>query len=124
VDEAWQTWWRSRGEEHLTLLLWAIWNPIGPVPLDEYESYAPPVARILAESEAEDRRFFREGDDDFSEAIQRQRNALYARAVERLASHLSEIRTLQIGMPADLDADRRVAETLLDWYGWEMADRN
>ena len=37
----WRDWWKARGEEHLTLLLWGVWNPIGPVSLDEYESYSP-----------------------------------------------------------------------------------
>jgi len=34
----------------LALLLWALWDPIGPgLPLDEYESYVPGVWKLLAE---------------------------------------------------------------------------
>jgi hypothetical protein len=35
----------SSGE--LGLLLWALWDPIGDVPLDEYDTYVPRLWRLL-----------------------------------------------------------------------------
>jgi hypothetical protein len=43
---------RDRFRKHsgeLSLLLWAVWNPIGDVPLDEYEGYVPQVWKLLEE---------------------------------------------------------------------------
>jgi hypothetical protein len=37
----WIAWWKRQGEEELRLILWAAWDPIGGVPRDEYERYAP-----------------------------------------------------------------------------------
>jgi hypothetical protein len=68
-------------------LLMSEWGPIGcGVPQDEYDSYIPAIYRLLQ-----------------------------ARvSVEELASHLEEIETKQIGLPARPEVNRRVAEMLLD----------
>jgi hypothetical protein len=119
--DAWSDWWRKRGEERLTLLLWAVWNPIGPVPLDEYESYTGEVVAVLRRREDADRELTG-NDPSISDSTQRQRNKLYNSAVLALSELLGSLRDTQMGMPPDPKTDRRAAETLLDWYGWEMND--
>jgi hypothetical protein len=52
--------------------------------------------------------------------VQLQRNALWAASVAELAGLLSRLSTQQMGVVPDPDTDRRAAETLLDWYDWEM----
>jgi hypothetical protein len=37
----------QQGEEELRQILWAAWDPIGGVPRDEYETYAPQIASRL-----------------------------------------------------------------------------
>jgi hypothetical protein len=115
----WNDWWRTRGDERIALLLWAVWNPIGPVPLDEYENYTGQVVQILRTARVADLELSPSG-SELSDSIQRQRNALHAAAVEDLATLLGELRQEQIGMPPELDTDRRAAEILLEWYDWEM----
>jgi hypothetical protein len=100
VDE-WNRWWRRRGDERLSLLLWAAWNPIGPVPLDEYSNYTGQVASVL-----------RRGYDAEKDA----------RPDEELVTLLESLRTQHMGMPPNADADRRAARTLGEWYMWEMEE--
>jgi hypothetical protein len=47
VADGWNVWWQKRGDETLSLLLWAVWNPIGPVPLDEYAGYTARIVSVL-----------------------------------------------------------------------------
>lgn len=53
TDE-WRAWWRERGERELRCILMTAWDPIGvgdaPEAWDEYDLYAPQVARILRET--------------------------------------------------------------------------
>jgi hypothetical protein len=84
----WATWWRERGEEELRLILWAAWDPIGGVPRDEYETYAPQIATRL------------------------RRGA----TPEEIAAFLGEIRTGMIGLPPDPASDSAVAAKIQDWY--------
>ena len=119
MPNSWSDWWRKRGDERLALLLWAVWNPIGPVPLDEYESYTGQVAGVLRRARDADRELWPPG-ADLDDATQRQRNALYAASLEELATLLETLRREQMGMPVNTDADRGAAATLLEWYEWEM----
>ena len=86
-------WRESRGE--LSLLLWAVWNPIGSVPLDEYELYAPGVWRLLAE-----------GADEQS-----------------VAAHLTAVRETAIEMGAR-EQDARAASVLHEWWHWRTQDED
>jgi hypothetical protein len=113
----WDSWWKSRGEPQLTLLLWAVWNPIGTCPPDEYSSYSLRVVAVLRKQHEADLPLAGRTSDD---RVQLQRNALRAEGVERLASLLAQWRSTQMEMPADPKADRHTAETLMDWYEWEM----
>jgi hypothetical protein len=88
TQSAWEAWWRARGEEELRLILWAAWDPIGDVPRDEYEDYAPRIASLLQSGAGPD----------------------------MVAAALSEIRTGTIGLPPDASADLAVALKLRDWY--------
>jgi hypothetical protein len=119
VAGAWNDWWRKRGDDRLALLLWAVWNPIGPVPLDEYENYTGRVVGVLRKALDTDRELSPPGADT-DDAIQRQRNVLYAASVEELSTLLEALRRDQIGMRPSPETDRRAAETLLDWYEREM----
>jgi hypothetical protein len=121
VGDAWQRWWKSRGEEHLTLLLWAVWDPIGALALDEYAGYAPTVARILSEAQEQDLAIWSGGGTPTG-AVQLRRNAAHTAAVERLAAHLGGIRRESMGMAPNEDRDRHVSEKLLDWYDLEIAE--
>ena len=118
MTDSWKDWWRKRGDDRLTLLLWAVWNPIGPVPLDEYENYAGQVVRVLHDAHKADLELLPAGAEP-DDSVQRQRNALHAASVVKLATLLSSLRD-RMGMPPSDDADHRAAETLLDWYDWEM----
>ena len=81
-------WWERRGEEELRLILWAAWDPIGGVPRDEYENYAPQIASRLRDGATPD----------------------------EIAALLSEIRTDRMGEPPDPSKDRAVAHKIQDWY--------
>jgi hypothetical protein len=116
----WDTWWTGRGEPQLTLLLWAVWNPIGTCPPDEYSSYSSRVVEVLREQHEADLPLVATASDD--DRVQLQRNALWAEGVERLANLLAQWRSTQMEIPADRSADRHAAETLMDWYEWEMMD--
>ena len=119
MARTWNDWWRRRGDERIALLLWAVWNPIGPVPLDEYENYTGQVVQILRRAHAADLQLSPPG-AEVDDSIQRQRNARYAASVEDLVTLLGKLRHEQMGMPPQADADRRAAETLFEWYEWEM----
>jgi hypothetical protein len=84
----WARWWKQRGEEELRLILWAAWDPIGGVPRDEYETYAPQIASRLRAGANPD----------------------------EIAAFLGQIRTESIGMPPDAVADQTVAYKIQDWY--------
>jgi hypothetical protein len=84
----WIAWWKSQGEEELRLILWAAWDPIGGVPRDEYENYAPRIASLLRRGAEPD----------------------------EVAAMLGEIRTETIGLPPDPQSDLVVAEKIRDWY--------
>ncbi|HEX4526283.1 MAG TPA: hypothetical protein VH108_06020 [Gaiellaceae bacterium] len=119
MTDAWKDWWRRRGQDRLSLLLWAVWNPIGPVPLDEYTSYTGTVVTILPKAHAADQNLTG-GGNDFSDFVQRQRNKLSESTVGELLTVLANLGEKHMGMPPNTEADRRTAETLLDWYDWEM----
>ena len=70
------------------MILWAAWDPIGRVPRDEYESYAPRIASLLRGGATPD----------------------------EVAAVLGTIRTETIGLSADPDRDLIVAQKLQDWY--------
>jgi hypothetical protein len=53
-DAVWERWWTTRGEGQLTLLLWAVWNPIGTCSPDEYDYYSLGVAELLREEHEAD----------------------------------------------------------------------
>lgn len=75
----------------LTLLLWAVWNPIGvDVPLDEYERYAPAIWKLLEE---------RAGTD----AI--------AAELERVSKESIEV---------DAGTNRSAAEIVSRWWYWRF----
>jgi len=113
----WAEWWRDRGESQLTLLLWALWNPIGTCPPDEYGSFSSPVGAVLREAHGEDAPLAINAVDD---DVQRQRNALWQKHVERVQALLAELRETQIGTPLDPATERNAAVTLVDWHEWEM----
>jgi dodecin len=83
--------WREY-EPELTLLLWALWDPISGVPLNEYENYSPAVWKLL--------------NDEVS--------------VERVAGELSRIRIETIGCEPDPEGDERVADRLRAWWYWRF----
>jgi hypothetical protein len=90
----WAEWWGSRGARELSLLLWALWDPLGHAPVDEYEKHALPLAQLLREGEP-------------AEEI--------AGALGRLRW---ELRTAQ-----DPERDLQVARKLLEWYEWSFERR-
>ena len=118
-DAPWNDWWNTRGERQLTLLLWAVWNPIGTCPPGEYESYSPRVAELLRQEHEADIPFGAGADN---QAVQLERNKLWAAGVERVAKQLAEWRTEEMGLISEWRADVEAAQTLLDWHEWEMMD--
>ncbi len=60
---------------------------------------------------------------DISDSVQRHRNKLYESAAAELTDLLAKLCSEHMGMPPDPALNRRnrhAAETLLDWYEWEM----
>jgi hypothetical protein len=110
---AWDAWWRSRGEDRLTLLLWALWNPIGPVPLNEYAGYAGRLVSVLGRARTVDATLLLGGHAD---ERQLEDNHQWAASVEELASHLARERTTMMEVPLDPAVERHAAEVLLAWY--------
>jgi hypothetical protein len=78
----------GREMRELSILLWAVWDPIGDVPLDEYDGYAPSLLSELLQEED-----------------------------ERLIASLREIRG-GMGLDADDETDRRAAAVLRRWHYW------
>jgi hypothetical protein len=86
-------WWRNAGEAQLSLLLWAVWDPLGAgVPLDEYENYAGPLFSLLERGES----------------------------IERIAQELDRFRTESMQSPSDRERDLMVAEKLRAWHYWAV----
>jgi hypothetical protein len=77
----------------VSLVLWAAWDPIGDVPPDEYDMYAPRIAGML------------EAGANLGE----------------LAAELRRIRTERIELDDNDDADVRTASKLLDWHAAQRA---
>ena len=54
--QEWNVWWKRRGNDGIRRLLMTEWDPIGvrdiPEAAGEYDSYAPPIARMLRETHA------------------------------------------------------------------------
>lgn len=119
MADAWDEWWSQRGEEHLTLLLWAVWNPVGTCPPNEYAIYTSTVAAVMREAHEADAPLAARADDS---SIQVQRNVLWNESVERLATLLGDLRWSRMSQPPEPGIDRHAAETLLDWLEWEMQD--
>jgi hypothetical protein len=98
TDE-WRAWWRERGERELRCILMTAWDPIGvgdaPEAWDEYDEYAPQIARVLRETV------------DPHEAASRV--AQYLHDAERgMEMHSDQSRM----------ANARLANSLVAWYGW------
>jgi hypothetical protein len=88
-------WWRDVGRGQLSLLLWALWDPIDAgLPIDEYENYSDRLFSLL------------------------ERDA----SPEQLADELEAIRTGMMGQSAERRADLRVAEKLREWHSWARQD--
>ena len=115
----WDRWWESRGRHDLSLLLWAVWNPIGTCPLDEYESYGSPLAGVLRKAYEIDEQWIPEAGDD---GAQRARNTLRTETVELLATTLDMLRTTAMGLPPDVATDMRAASLLFDWHESSMQE--
>jgi hypothetical protein len=117
TSDEWARWWKSRGDRDLALLLWAVWNPIGPVPLDEYASYGATIAGALRKAQTIGAQLVAEADED---GVQLLRNELRAETVDLLSTVLEKIRTTAMGIPPDRGADERAASIVFDWYEWSM----
>jgi hypothetical protein len=72
----------------MTRLLREQWNPLGDVPADEYAAYATRIGDLLREGVSED----------------------------ELSTFLADVRTGAMGLPADLEADQRMAKMTRAWY--------
>jgi hypothetical protein len=84
----WRDFWSSGGARELTLLLWAVWDPIGGGPVGDYTDYATRVATLLG-----------------------------SRApVQALAAELGRIRAHDLGLPADPAADEAAAAKIQRWF--------
>ena len=81
--------WTQFGPE-LAFLLWAVWDPIGGPPPNEYQSYALPLWKLLAR-----------GADE-----------------SELAAQLGEFRTINMGLPSS--PDHETATKLQEWWGWRF----
>jgi hypothetical protein len=87
-EHEWWSWWRGDPQEHVTRLLREQWNPMGDVPADEYAGYATRIGDLLREGVSE----------------------------EQLSTFLADVRTGAMGLPADPEADQRVAKMTRAWY--------
>ena len=119
-DTAWRFWWTRRGESQLTLLLWAVWNPIGTCPPNEYDIYSLRIAELLRKEHEADA--FLAPNAAYDTAGQREQNKLWATGVERQAKLLQSVRTGEMEQVADWRADVEAAETILEWHEWEMME--
>lgn len=119
-DQTWRFWWTRRGESQLTLLLWAVWNPVGTCPPDEYEDYSLRVAELMREEYEADKPLAAKA--AYDTAVQLERNKRWAASVERLAKLLQDVRTGEMEEIAEWRADVEAAQTLLEWHEWEMME--
>jgi hypothetical protein len=83
--------WKQFGPE-LAFLLWAVWDPIGGPPPNEYQSYALPLWKLLAH-----------GADEFE-----------------VARKLGELRTINMGLPSNPEIDHEAATKLHEWWSWRL----
>jgi hypothetical protein len=84
----WRAFWSTGGARELTLLLWAVWDPIGDGPVVDYTDSATRVATLLG-----------------------------SRApVRALAAELGRIRAHDLGLPADPAADEAAAAKVQCWF--------
>jgi hypothetical protein len=98
--QAYERWWRERGDRELRELLLREWDPIGIAeladsPLDEYEHYAGVVGRRL-----------RAGASD-----------------EEIAAVLEGFRR-DMGLEPSDELPRGVARSILDWYRSSTGQRS
>ena len=106
-------WWKKTGEAELGMILWAAWDPIGGVPRDEYDWYVPRLWTLLREHGSVLREVG-EGEEVSEADLARWSERVHA-SEAKVAAQLSEWRTDRIGLPADPQSDRIVAEKLSDW---------
>jgi hypothetical protein len=93
TGEGFAKWWKQRGRDDLTLVLWSGWNPIGfEVPLDEYDNYSDRLVSLLGRDPT----------------------------VAEIAAELGQIRTETIGMPPDASRDEIAANALKWWHYWAV----
>jgi hypothetical protein len=117
-----ETWWQDAGEAELRLILWAAWEPIGPVPRDEYDWYLPRLWLLLQQHASLLSQFARSvemeaAEDEIDELAER------IRASEaKIADQLSEWRIERMCVPANPEQDRAVAQKLTDWLSPPGAD--
>lgn len=97
--DGWRAWWRERGERELRCILMTAWDPIGvgdtPAAWDEYDGYAPQIARALRETV----------DPDESAA--------------QVARHLGDAeRRMEMHTDQSRMANARLARSLVAWHEW------
>jgi hypothetical protein len=77
----------------MSLLLWAVWNPIGfDAPLNEYERYTPQLWRMLEEDAS----------------------------VEVIGAELKRICEQSMEIDGDTDSATAAAQTLKRWWYWRF----
>jgi hypothetical protein len=106
-------WWREVGEAELRLILWAAWDPIGRVPRDEYDWYVPGLWALLREHAAVLRT-----ETQYEEGARAERVEYIARVMasqHRIEEQLSEWRTERMGLSANRQEDKAIADKLTDW---------
>jgi hypothetical protein len=84
----WRAFWEVRGLRELRLLLWAGWDPIGRVPLAEYEGHALRLASLLGSRASR----------------------------SSIASELGRIRRDELGLDPAPAEDSRAAEKIAAWF--------
>jgi hypothetical protein len=88
----WGDWWKRRGKHELALLLWALWDPIGGVPLSEYVDYCDSLGgRLRAGASADE-----------------------------VAAHLRSLEERMIGLASARTED--AAERIVAWHAWSCDD--
>ena len=95
--EQWCRWYKRRGAGRLRIVLMREWDPIGvagtPEARNEYDGYLGTVAeRLRADASRDD-----------------------------VAALLESVRCNRMGLPADREADLRVADALRNWYEAQMS---
>lgn len=89
------------------------------MPLDEYSNYTGRVVAPLRQGYDADQELWPSGTELIDE-LPLQRNGRHAALVKEVATLLEGIRCEWIGDTPKPDVDRSAAETLIDWYRWEM----